>query len=247
MPQCPQGTQPYTIKSGDSLWKIAQHFHTTVQAITSVNPMLDEYNLFIGQVICVPQSYEHAPMPPQTPSECISVSELALHDHMRLLWEQHVYWTRLAFISTIFGLPDQQYTVNRLLRNPKDFEAVLKMYYGEDTAKTFSDLLTAHLKIASDLVNAVKSGNNAAAADSEKQWYANAGQIAGFLASINPYWTMQDWTRMLDSHLAMTKAEANSILKQNYEDSINIFDQIEQEALMMADMMTQGLMKQFSQ
>lgn len=52
---------------------------------------------------------------------------------------------------------------------------------------------------------------------------------------------------MLYDHLAMTKAEAVAILTQKYEDGINIFERIEQEALVMADAMTQGLIRQFFQ
>ncbi|MPM89568.1 hypothetical protein SDC9_136678 [bioreactor metagenome] len=52
---------------------------------------------------------------------------------------------------------------------------------------------------------------------------------------------------MLYDHLAMTKNEAVDILTQKYENSINTFDYIEQQALIMADLMTQGLIKQFPQ
>jgi hypothetical protein len=96
-------------------------------------------------------------------------------------------------------------------------------------------------------VKAVKAGNSTAAADAEKRWYANADQIAAFLGSINPYWSAEEWRNMLYNHLAMTKAEAVDILTGKYEDSIRVFDDIEQEALAMADMMTQGLMGQFPQ
>ncbi len=50
---------------------------------------------------------------------------------------------------------------------------------------------------------------------------------------------------MLYDHLAMTKDEAIYMLTQKYADSINIFDKIEQEALIMADTMTQGIVKLF--
>jgi len=43
----------------------------------------------------------------------------------------------------------------------------------------------------------------------------------------------------------MTKDEAIYMLTQKYADSINIFDKIEQEALIMADTMTQGIVKLF--
>ncbi len=245
MPPCPAGTYPYTIRPGDSLWLIAQRFQTSVQEITRVNPELDVNRLYIGQIICIPQRYGQAPAQP-TPAG-ISQAEQMLSNYMRLLWEQHVYWTRMVILSIAFNLPDAEFVTNRLLRNPKDFEAALKPFYGENIAARFAELFTNHLTIAAELVKAAKANDSAAAADAEKRWYANADQIAAFLGGINPYWSAPEWQRMLYNHLAMTKTEAVDILTQKYADSIDVFENIEREALVMADMMTQGIVRQFPQ
>ena len=50
---------------------------------------------------------------------------------------------------------------------------------------------------------------------------------------------------MLYEHLALTKAEAVNMLTGNYAESIAIFDQIEKQALDMADVMTYGIVLQF--
>ena len=199
-------------------------------------------NLYIGQIICIPQEY--AAVPGQ-PSPAGSRAEETLSNHMRLLWEQHVYWTRMVILSIAFGLPDADSVTSRLLHNPKDFEAVFKTFYGEEIAAKFAELFTNHLTIAAELVKAAKDNNSAAAADAEKRWYANADQIAAFLSSINPYWSAQEWQKMLYDHLAMTKAEAVDILTQKYSDSIAMFENIEREALTMADIMTMGIVRQF--
>lgn len=233
MSPCPAGTYPYTVQSGDSLWLIAQRFHTIVQKIVSANPELDLNTLYIGQPICVPVPIG------------INAAEQTLSNHMRLLWEQHVYWTRMFILSTAFGLPDTEFVTDRLLRNPKDFEAALRPLYGENIAVKFAELFTSHLTIAAELVKAAKAGDSTAAADAEKRWYANVDQIAAFLDGINPYWSVQEWQKMLYDHLAMTKTEAVDILTRKYADSISIFEDIEQEALAMADMMSQGIAKQF--
>lgn len=203
-------------------------------------------NLYIGQTICVPEEHSTYQRPSYPYSMDISKAEQTLSNSMRLLWEQHIFWTRLAILSMAFDLPDAQPVTNRLLRNPKDFEAALARFYGKNVAAKFAELLTSHLAIAAELVKAAKAGDTAAAADAERRWYANADQIAAFLGSINPYWSAQEWRKMLYDHLAMTKEEAVDILTQKYPESINIFENIEQEALAMADMMTQGIVKQLN-
>ncbi len=238
------GSFLYTVQSGDTLWKIAQSFHTTIPAIILENPMLNENNLRIGQVIRIPQGHGS---PSRSFSHCIIEAEQLLSNRLRLLWMQHVYWTRQLILSIVFGLPDAEFVTNRLLRNPNDFAVVLRELYGEDAVSKFVELFTNHLTIAAELVNAAKADNSSAAADAERRWYANANQIASFFNSINPYWSVQDWQKMLYDHLAMTKEEALHMLAQKYEDSIRIFENIEQEALLMADTMTQGVVKLFSQ
>ncbi len=52
--QCPPGTVAYTIKTGDTLYKLAQTYKTTVPAITAANPNLNPNALRVGQIICIP-------------------------------------------------------------------------------------------------------------------------------------------------------------------------------------------------
>lgn len=56
---------------------------------------------------------------------------------------------------------------------------------------------------------------------------------------------MQQWKTMLHEHLALTKSEAINILTEKYAEGITLFDQIEKQALEMADVMTNGIVRQF--
>ena len=63
-PRCPVGSFAYTIKPGDTIYKLAMTYNTTVEAILALNPGLDPDNLRIGQVICIPRE---TPPPPRCP------------------------------------------------------------------------------------------------------------------------------------------------------------------------------------
>lgn len=52
--KCPDGSFPYVIKSGDTLYKLAITYETTVEAIIKINPGINPNNLQIGQRICIP-------------------------------------------------------------------------------------------------------------------------------------------------------------------------------------------------
>ncbi|HHY91337.1 MAG TPA: LysM peptidoglycan-binding domain-containing protein, partial [Clostridiales bacterium] len=59
-PPCPNGFY-YTIKCGDTFYKIAEQYGITVRELQAANPFANPYNLMIGQVICVPRRAINCP------------------------------------------------------------------------------------------------------------------------------------------------------------------------------------------
>jgi hypothetical protein len=180
-----------------------------------------------------------------SPSQGISKSKLMLSNKIRELWEQHTTWTRAAIVSLVFGLPDVDFVTNRLLQNPENFGNTFRVYYGNKIGSKLRDLIREHLVIAAQLVKAAKAGDNKAESEIEKRWYANGDEIAAFLGSINPYWSEEDWRKMYRTHLGLVKSEAVILLTKNYSAEASIYDNLETQALEMADMMIQGIIKQF--
>lgn len=176
---------------------------------------------------------------------CYTERQVMLNKLLRKLWEQHVMWTRSFIISTVEELDDLELVTNRLLSNPTDFAKALSLFYDSETAHHFQELFTDHLEIAAKLVNATKDGNEDEALNYRRLWYQNADEIADFLNTINPYWSFIEWQRLLYSHLLMIEMEAFYRINKQYNDDIKIYDTSEEEALMMADFMADGLIKQF--
>ena len=170
---------------------------------------------------------------------------LRLNNRLRKLWPQHVYRTRFFIISTASELADLPFVTKWLLRNPGDFAAALEPFYGKARADWLRQLLTDHLMIAGELVNAAKNHETAKVELARKRWYGNADEIAEFLAKINPYWSREKWTKLLYDHLRMTEREAVLRLSGKYPEDIAEFGSIENEALEMADYMLEGMIRQF--
>lgn len=170
--------------------------------------------------------------------------QICLMNQLRKLWSQHVYWTRFFIISTAAELGDLEPVTNRLLQNPKDFARLFATFYGMEMAGQFQELFTQHLLIAAELVNAAKAQEADKAKEARRRWYKNAEEIAEFLATHNPCWDEAKWKSLLYSHLQMTEKEATLRLGGQYAEDIHIFDEIEEEALKMADYMFCGILKQ---
>jgi len=163
------------------------------------------------------------------------------------LWEEHVAWTRLTIISLVdIKEPTETIaTINRLLRNTKDMAEVCRMFYGEEAATKFDELMTEHLNTAAELVQAAVEGDNEKAEDAEKRWYKNADEIAATLNMLNPNWEEKEMKNMLYDHLRLTKSEAMARLTKDYATDISTYDEIEIQARMMAEGFSHGIIMQF--
>ena len=149
-------------------------------------------------------------------------------------------------MSIVSNSGDKNATIARLLQNPGDMANAIKIYYGADAASKFNTLMTAHLTIAAELVQDSLNGDAVKAADAEKRWQANADDIATALSSLNPSnWSKDALESMLYEHLSVTKQEAVDLITKNYTASVTDYDKIHDQALMMADALSGGIIKQF--
>jgi uncharacterized protein YukE len=182
-----------------------------------------------------------------TPSPTLQYTQdqVNLKLQWRKLWEDHVFWTRMVIINIADTPGGTNESVARLLQNYNDMEDAMRPYYGNETAEKYGDLLEDHLLIAADLVTAAKAGNSTAVASLESQWYDNADEIATLLSSINPNWNKQAEMEMWHGHLNVTLDEAVARLSKNYTADRAAYDEVHDQALMMADMQSDGILKQF--
>lgn len=181
--------------------------------------------------------------PPTLPTHCISQAEVDYRNDMRSLWEEHVAWTRMAIISLTFDLPDIDFVLARLLKNATDMGNMIRTLYGDQAATTYAQLIQEHLLFAADLVKASLAGDEEAATLAEQNWYHNADEIARFLNSVNPYLREDDVRNMFYHHLDLTKQEAVSMINEDYQKDIEIYDEIEKQAREMADTISDAMVK----
>ena len=184
----------------------------------------------------------HASASPQLHSE----SAHAFQDAMRKLWEDHVTWTRLAIISIVDELPDQEATVARLLSNQDDIGNAIAPYYGREAGDRLTALLREHITGAAELLAAAKSGDSGAVERSSAAWYRNGDDVADFLAAANlDAWPKDVLRGMMRTHLDDTLAEATHRMKGEHEAEVRVYDKIHDHILVMADALSDGIAAQF--
>lgn len=170
----------------------------------------------------------------------------AFHDQMRKLWEDHVTWTRLAIVTFADGSAGFDATAARLMQNQTDLGDAIKPFYGDAAGERLTALLEDHIGVAVQLLQAAKAGDDAAVAEASTAWYANADDIADFLAAANPrYWPQDTMRAAMRGHLDMTLAEASHELTGQYAASVADYDEVHHHILGMADVLSSGIVRAF--
>jgi len=171
--------------------------------------------------------------------------QVELKTAMRKLWADHVVWTRLYIISAVADMPDAKAASDRLLKNQDEIGDAIAPYYGKDAGAKLADLLKKHIQISVDVVAAAKAGQDEKLKEADKRWHDNAQGIAAFLSGANPNWSKDSMTKMLNEHLAVTTEEALGRIKKDWSGDVATFDKVFDQAMMMADDLTDGIVKQF--
>jgi malate synthase len=165
---------------------------------------------------------------------------------MQKLWADHMQWTYStvdAFFHNPSGLDAQ---LNRLLKNQKDIGAAIVPVYGQAAGDKLAGLLTTHINQAVPVLTAAKNNDQPALKKALDDWYANAQEIADFLAEANPKnWKQSELREMMKKHIDTTTGYAVELLKGNYAEAVKKYDEANDHMKQMSDELAAGIIKQF--
>jgi hypothetical protein len=180
------------------------------------------------------------------PVTVFAATKEELRQGMRELWEDHITWTRLYIVSATADLPEKDATAKRLLQNQTDIGNAIKPFYGNAAGDKLTALLEDHISIAVEIIDAARKGDAAKKDDAVKRWSANADDIATFLSGANPKnWPPAEMKKMMHDHLDATTAELVAHLQKDWDAGVAAYDKVHDQILKMADMLSNGIIKQF--
>jgi len=170
-----------------------------------------------------------------------------LRQDMRKLWTDHVVWTRDYIVAAVGDQPGAQAAAARLLKNQEDIGAAIAGVYGKPAGDRLTTLLKEHITIAVDVIKFAKAGDKANQSQADAKWKKNGEEIADFLAKANPNWPRATLVDMMNKHLSTTTDEVVARLTKNWDADVRAFDAVYNHILMMADALTDGILKQHPQ
>lgn len=234
MPFCK--TIVHIVQPGDSFYRLAQRYQTTIPEIILRNPGVDPYNLQVGTRLSICSGQDQ---------NTVQRDEVDLNNDMRKAWQQHVYWTRMLMTSLLNDLKDKDATEKRVMQTPKGIADVFDRFYDKAVVAQLRQLLEEHTRIGGEIIQTTKESGIQAADQLERQWYQNADQIARLLSDINKDYSYDELHRALAQHMEMLKQQLLASINQEYTEAVGVFDEGEKQILELADYLTEGLLKQF--
>ncbi len=228
----------HIIQPGDTLYRLAQRYQTTVPEIIMKNPGVNPYNLQIGARLAICSG-------PGTGTGTGAQDEMNLNNDMRKSWMQHLYWARMLMTSLFEELEDLDAVEARTMRTPEDIAEAFVRFYPRSQMEQLTRLLSEHTELTQQMMTAMKNGDMQRVDQLERLWYQNAEKLAALLSSINKEYSYEELIQALGRHLDMLKRQMAASLEGNHEEEVRIFDESENQMMELADYLTEGLLQQF--
>lgn len=120
-------------------------------------------------------------------------------------------------------------------------------FYGEEAGAALTTMLNEAVGHAATAVRAAMEGDMEGFTVARSAWYAEADDVAAFLASANPAWKEGDVSALLHACIDDAIAEAEALMADDAEASLVAFESHKVGAQTIADALAEGIADQFAE
>lgn len=155
-------------------------------------------------------------------------------------------WRRAFLVSFASDLGDREAIGLRLYQAPTDIGNILSVFFGETIARRVEGMMREQLVLWIQILFAEKVEDRDLIDRNTRQLYENVDRMAAYLAEINPYWDEATWKKILHNYYETGLLESVAYLAGRYEDEIILYENLESQALNIADYMAYGISRYFT-
>ncbi len=180
----------------------------------------------------------------RTPSN--PYNKTALSSIVRKLWVDYVSWTTALIYTILFGTQDKDAVQARVEQTAQEFSDLFKQFYGEEAAAKLRVLFMRIIEETTGLIEAHKEGDLALIADKRQSLYAIADEVARQMSLANPYWDRAVFQISLYEIINQIEDQVVHIMAQQYDESVEAYDDLLEQAYRISDNTAYGLIRQFN-
>lgn len=174
-------------------------------------------------------------------SDNIAPGQANLIFRARMLWRDMATWLTIYMFSLYGGYGNHDVIEAKLYQLPLEYGNIMKLIFGNRVSEDYINSLSNYIIIMGNLFHAQLAGDAEAAGNYTQQLYSNIDQRTKFLAQINPYWQEDNWRALLYTFNNMILEDSTSLLTQQYQQNILIFDRLLSQSTIIGDYFSEGI------
>ena len=172
----------------------------------------------------------------------ITYGQMNIINDFRMLWTEIAIWIRSFMVSTITEFSDSKAISDRLYRIADDFKDKLQPFFGMEVAENLHQLLLWYIINIQTMITALYHKDPITVDSAVTSLYRISDELSTYLATINPFWSKEQWESLLNGLNEMIIAEEIALIGSEYEREIGIRDRIFRQARLLGDYMAAGVM-----
>ena len=158
------------------------------------------------------------------------------------LWSQLAMWMRNFILSDFADSRNLEAVTTQLFQDlPLNYYNTFINYYGTEISQVLLEHISRFLASGFQLINAYKNNDSPTIDSSISQWYQSADDLASFLASVNIYWSKDQWSNLLNQYIKLIIQEVNAAKGREFGNEINIYNNVEELTDLMGSYMARGI------
>lgn len=164
-------------------------------------------------------------------------------EHMRNLWIERMVWVRHYIISLMMVLRDLSFVAARAFRNGTEIGDLFTRFYGVGIGNQVENLHTQHVLYLSEMASTLRSGGNLDPL--VPNWNAISNTYVELIVYINPYLDRSAFQTAIQTQDRIEMDLLLDLSKNEYAEGIANFDEAHSNARQIAQILIEGIQKQF--
>ncbi len=175
----------------------------------------------------------------------VTEKEKQLSNYLRKLFAEHALWTKNYMNSFLTNAPNIDDTAKRVQKNQEQIGRALGMWYGTDAGKKIGQLFLKHISYFELMLKEMLEKNKNGSIIAEKRWHDATNQLVDYITSINPKINVTALSQNFKTYNENITSAATAKYRKKHSEEITSFDKINNQAEVIADMLTEGIVKHF--
>lgn len=227
----------HEIQKGDTLYKLAKQYKTTVPLILLANPGVNPYNLRVGDKlnICEGKRFE----------EKQGLDELQIVSDFNKVVYQYLGFLQL-YMASFSGTEERtEQSLEYLLEVPGELATIYSAFYPVSMTSRLSQIFTAYTEKLADYARAVYTGERQNISALRNEIDEQAVKIGEFLEKQNDKYISRQISDFLQSLNGAVEEAAKQNREGNLRKELFVYQEMGEQGTLFARVLADGIIEQF--